>query len=235
MQRRRPTWSGNSLVESRTGASAAQNKVPSLYYSLYYSPAPFPLEPIFTPKGAEREKGSGGGKKKICGAASEEGEQLFESSAPGFRCSVGQTPAQLECLPLPRPSFRGWVLKRASHHRFRVSRVDSRFKKSWKKGRKQKQKEKQKKNLFFWKSDSQRMEMYTMYFERKRIKERFYEGTCSPKCLFININVEFTPASDLNVENRHSSATSQCCQSTNRASCCTKLCHRSSEASAITQ
>lgn len=65
MQRRRPTWCGNSLVESRTGASAAQNKVPSLYYSLYYSPAPFPLEPIFTPKGAEREKGSGGGKKNL--------------------------------------------------------------------------------------------------------------------------------------------------------------------------
>lgn len=77
MQRRRPTWSGNSLVESRTGASAAQNKVPSLYYSLYYSPAPFPLEPIFTPKGAEREKGSGGEEKKICGAASEGGAAFW--------------------------------------------------------------------------------------------------------------------------------------------------------------
>lgn len=96
-------------MESRTGASAAQNKVPSLYYSLYYSPAPFPLEPIFTPKGAEREKGSGGGeeKKKKSAARRVRGEQLFESSAPGFRCSVGQTPALLECLPLPRPSFRG--------------------------------------------------------------------------------------------------------------------------------
>lgn len=60
-------------------------------------------------------------------------------------------------------------------------------------------------------SDSQQMEMYTVYFERKRINESIYEGIFSSKCLFININVEFTPTSDLNVENRHSGATSQRC------------------------
>ena len=44
MQGRLRTWSGNCTTESRTKASAVENKVPSLYYTLNYSPAPFPLD-----------------------------------------------------------------------------------------------------------------------------------------------------------------------------------------------
>lgn len=71
-------------------ASAVENKLPSLYYTFYYSPAPFPLNPVLLSRWGKKKNRSHAVSRRAA----------FESSVLGFRCSGWQTPALLECLPL---------------------------------------------------------------------------------------------------------------------------------------